>query len=347
MDKRFPSRLLPGIVVFSAWLYHGLFKLGPAAFRHEYATPALQDFRRCCLDAYQKRGTWGVLLLWPLLFGEGIIALLAEHFSELFGRRQQMLSTMRRSMVAAFWAFVLFCLACIALGRTSDPAAPFEAVGRAHPEIGFAYAVVVKCFDIALLAVVLGGLPFLFVALKRSSSAGLRGMLRLFAIRPRHLLVLFGVALLVTLCFLGYLLVTQFIFGSSPFTTTSGQPPLFLALLALFLGLALLVFLLMAVTALFSVAVLRTEFGTGLLRFAFLPLALLALVMAASTLAAAFWTLRLWTVAPQFAASSAGLGNGQTAWVIAIILAMALSTVVTTGALVRGAQASRTREEYI
>src|SRR5258708_25402484 len=108
----------------------------------------------------------------------------------------------------------------------------------------------------------------------------------------------------------------------------NGEPPLVVALafIALLLGLAFLVFVLMAITALFSVAVLRTDFGTAMLRFALAPIALLILVMAASTLAAAFWTLRIWADAPQFAASGAGLGNGQTAWVIAIIAAMAFST---------------------
>ncbi len=60
-------------------------------------------------------------------------------------------------------------------------------------------------------------------------------------------------------------------------------------------------------------------------------------------LATAIWTIRLWVDAPQFAASGSGLGNGQTAWVIAIIAAMAVSTVVTAGAFTSGLRASRIR----
>jgi hypothetical protein len=51
----------------------------------------------------------------------------------------------------------------------------------------------------------------------------------------------------------------------------------------------------------------------------------------------------LWVDAPQFAASGSGLGKGQTAWVIAIIAAMAVSTVVTAGAFTSGLRASQIR----
>lgn len=335
MDKTASPDSLPGIVLFSTLLYRGLLRLGPRAFRREYALPALQDFRRCCLDAYRVRGKRGVLLLWPLLFGEGVVGLLSEHVSEFFGRRQPVLPTIRRSLVAAFWAFVLFALSSVALGRIADPAAPFNAVGRVHPEIRIAYAIIGRSFDIALLAVVLGGLPFLLVALQGSSRAGWRGILRLFAIRPKRLLALLGAALLIALGVSGYLLITEYLSGSPSPATPNGQPPLVLALVLIVLALCLVLFLFMAIAALLSAPILRAEFGTGMLRFALVPLALLTLTMAASTLATVFWTLRLWLVAPQFAASSAGLGGGQTAWVVAIILAMACSTAVTAGAFWR------------
>jgi len=97
----------------------------------------------------------------------------------------------------------------------------------------------------------------------------------------------------------------------------------------------------LAITASLSGAVLRSEFGAGMLRFALVLIALLALVMGAATLAATFWLIRLWIVAPQFATSGSGLGNGQAAEVVAIIAAMALSTLVTAGALGSGLKASR------
>jgi hypothetical protein len=92
------------------------------------------------------------------------------------------------------------------------------------------------------------------------------------------------------------------------------------------------VFVVLALSTSLSLAVLRSEFGAGMLRFALVLIGVLALTMATATVATAIWTIRLWMVAPQFAASASGLGSGQTAWVIAIIAAMALPTIVTAGA---------------
>jgi hypothetical protein len=65
-------------IALSLLLYRWLLCLGPAAFRRDYAVPALQDFRQCCRDAYQKRGVFGVLCLWPGLISETVSGLLAE-----------------------------------------------------------------------------------------------------------------------------------------------------------------------------------------------------------------------------------------------------------------------------
>ncbi len=260
-----------------------------------------------------------------------------------------MLPTVRRSMVATFWAFVLFLFAYAAFGRTADPAALFDAVGHVHPEIALTHALVAYSGEIALLALVLGGLPILFTAVKHALPSGPLSVVKLFVMKPKQALLLLGAALLITICFLGFFLATQYIFGLPPCTSTNGcvvgQPPLLLALgvAAIIGGLTLLVFVILAITASLSLAVLRSEFGTGMLRFALVPIGLLALAMATATLATAIWTIRLWVDAPQFAASGSGLGNGQTAWVIAIIAAMAVSTVVTAGAFTSSLRASRIR----
>ena len=103
------------------------------------------------------------------------------------------------------------------------------------------------------------------------------------------------------------------------------------------------VFVVLALGTSLSLAVLRSEFGPGMLRFALAPIGILALTMATATVATAIWTIRLWIDAPQFAASASGLGNGQTAWVIAMIAAMSISTVITVGAFTSGLRASLVR----
>jgi hypothetical protein len=340
---------VPKIVALSLLLYRWLLSLGPASFRRDYSTPALHDFRQCCLAAYQKQGSLGVVRLWPELLGETVSGLLAEYWTELFGRKRPMLPTIQRSMVATFGAFVLFLFAYVAFGRTVDPIAPFDAVSRIHPEVALTYTLVAYGGEIALLALVLGGLPILFIAVKQAIPDGARSVIKLFLIKPKQALFLLGAALVVTVCSLGFLLATQYIFGSTPCTATNGciagQPLLLFVLdLAMIIGsITLGIFVLLAISASLSLVVLRSEFGTGILRFALVPIGIIALAMATTTVAASIWTIRLWVDAPQFAASGSGLGDGQTVWIIAFITAMAVSTVVTTGAFTSGLRSSLIR----
>jgi hypothetical protein len=343
MPTRTPSQ--PRIIALSVLLYRWLLKLAPGAFRCNYSIPALQDFRLCCSDAYRERGSFGVFALCLLLFAEAIIGILAEHLSEIFGRKQPMLPTIRRSMVATFSAFVLFMIASTALARIADPRAPFDAVGRIHPEIAIAYSIIMNSVNIALLLIMLGGFPFLFTAVKHAIPGGPRGVLKLFVIKPKQALLLLGASLLITICFLSYLLATEFLFSSQHQTVTNTYPPLILALsfIVLSSAITLFVFMILAIATSLSLAVLRSEFSERLLHFALMPIALLALVMGLATLAATTWLIRLWIATPQFATSASGLGNGQTAWVISIIGSMALATLVAAGAFVSGMKASRMR----
>lgn len=260
-----------------------------------------------------------------------------------------MLPTIRRSMIATFWAFVLFLFAYAAFGHTADPAAPFDAVGRVHPEIALTHALVSYSGEVALLAIVLGGLPFLFIAVRQALPGGPRSVVRLFVIRPKQALLMLGAALLITICALGFLLGTQYLFGPPPCTPTNGciagLPPLLIAgsFTALIAGITLGLFVVLAIAVALSQAVSRSQFGIRMLRFALLPIGILALTMATATIATAIWTIRLWVDAPQFAASGSGLGDGQTVWVIALIAAMAVSTVVTAGAFASCLRASPVR----
>ena len=260
-----------------------------------------------------------------------------------------MLPTIQRSMVATFGAFVLFLFAYTAFGRIVDPVAPFDAVGRVFPEVALTHALVAYGGEIALLALVLGGLPILFLAVKQAIPGGTRSVIKLFLIKPKQAFFLLGAALVVSVCSLGFLLATQYIFGTTPCSATNGciagQPPLLFVLdLAVIIGcITLGMFVVFAISTSLSLAVLRSEFSAGMLRFALVPIGVIALAMATTAVAASIWTIRLWIDAPQFAASGSGLGDGQTVWIIAFIAAMAVSTVVTAGAFTSGLRASMVR----
>ena len=257
-----------------------------------------------------------------------------------------MLPTIRRSTVVTFGAFVLFLIAYTAFGRTADPVAPFLAIGRMHLEVALTHTIVAYGGEIALLAVVLGGLPMLFIAVKQAIPGGPGKVMKLFLIKPKQALYLLVISLFITICAIGFLLTTQYIFGSTPCSATNGcltgQPLLLMMLdFAVIVGdITLGVFVVLAVCTSLSLAVLRSEYSNGMLRFALVPIGIMALAMATTTLAASVWTIRLWIDAPQFAASGAGLGDGQTVWVMGFIVAMAVATVVTVGAFASGVRAS-------
>lgn len=255
--------------------------------------------------------------------------------------------TMRRSMITTFCAFILFGLGYVAIGRIADPVAPFHAVARLHPAVGIAFNIFTYGGVLAFLVIVLGGLPILFTAVKRAFPGGLRGLLRLFVIRPKLALKLLGAALLITVCFLGFLLATEFIFSPpqpcAPGICIASQPlPVIVLSFAAIIGaVTLFVFVVLAVATSLSLAVLRSEFSEAMLRFALIPVAIITLIMACATIAVAIWVASLWIVAPQFAASEAGLGSGQTAWAISVVLAMALATALSAASLRNGLRTFR------
>src|SRR5258708_20378071 len=191
-----------------------------------------------------------------------------------------MLPTVRRSMVAVFWAFVLFLFASIALGQTADPVAPFDAVGRLHPEVAITYAIFTHSGEIELLAVLLGGLPILFTTVKRAFAGGPFSVLKLFLIKPKQALLLFGAALLISICFVGYILATEYIFGSpSPPCPAAQQclglqsPGLLVLDLAAIIGsITLGVFVGLGLSASLSLAGPPRRFGLGWLPSPLFPL---------------------------------------------------------------------------
>jgi hypothetical protein len=94
-------------------LYRWLFSMGPISYRAEYEEPTMQVFRQCCRDAYRRKGTVGVLLLWLPMFSEVIFGMTAEQFTMLRRayERIEMLPTMRRSMIITLCAFTFILLA--------------------------------------------------------------------------------------------------------------------------------------------------------------------------------------------------------------------------------------------
>lgn len=236
-----------------------------------------------------------------------------------------MLQRLRASAITTFCAFVIFEIACLFLGRTTDPQPPFAAVARVHSELAVAYRLINDVFIIVALVVLVGGLPILLSAFRRTVLIAKHNIFSLFALRWRYVLGLYlgSVALVV-----GYLLFSILMntLSQQPLPSVSGGP-LALLLPALLL-LALLPFVVALVTALIAVAVARSDISLGVLRFARICMILAALGMVVGLAATCFWSARLWLDDQAFFDSAAGLAGG---WPLLIIIPLMLLAVLLAG----------------
>jgi hypothetical protein len=247
------------------------------------------------------------------------------HRDLLTGKVVPMLQRLRSSAITTFCAFVIFELAVGFLGRTTDPAPPFDAVARVHPEIGIAYRVIDDVFIIVALAVLIGGIPVVLSAFRRTVLIEKRNVFSLFALRWRDVMLLYLGSLALVVGYLIFSILTS-ILSHQP---QPAFPPGMLPLLVVFLlVLALVPFGIALVTALIAVAVARSDISLGVLRFARIFMVIATLAMLVGLVATCYWTARLWIDDQAFFDSNAGLAGG---WPMLIIIPMMLIAVALAG----------------
>lgn len=315
-----PSSIQPGIVRLSVWLYRWLLCLGPAAFRREYEDEVLRTVRQCCQEEYVQHGTVGVLRLWPALFMRAIVDMVAEQLSFEGGG-----TSMRRSTILTYCAFVLFALGYLTLMRASDPVAPFNAVAQAHPQVGIAYRMISISMDIVALAMLLGG-GLIFYSIVKCVRASGHNLIKLFLPTRRHLGMLVVGTLLIALCLTLYIVCFGFIVDSPPHI--AGQPlwlALLIALAGVFVGSALFTFVILLISTMIVLAISRSDTGPRIFRVVRICMGAMLLGMGISFVATLYWIAALWSSAPQFTMSDAGLGMGNLTWVTLAIGAMMLA----------------------
>lgn len=344
--KKIPSPSSLWIISFSVRIYQWLIRMGPVGFRHEYGLHIVQVFRQCCRDAYQAQGVYGVMRLWLPMFGEAVTGMLVEHLCALrsfYERMGQMLLGMRRSMLITLGAFIFFAMAYLFLMQVADPRRPLDAIASAHLDIQLAFAFINWGAAIAFMAVVLGGLPILFVAVKHAIAEKRSNPLALFMLRPKQVVMLVALTLIVEVGFFAFLITAQFIAAAPSLPRQTPIVPLPPLEIASQLGvITLFTFLLLAGTALITRIILRSEFSAGMLRYALIPMTITTLAMGVSFVATIVWLVRLWVDVPQFA-DSQGLGVaglrgdiGGSEGVVVIVVMMALAAAVAAFACGRG-----------
>jgi hypothetical protein len=252
-------------------------------------------------------------------------ALDAWLFPQVAGERSVafMVGRMRRSVLLVLWAWVGLVAAGVGFQKMTEYE-DFVRAARESAPVGAAFDAVVVGAFVTLAAVLVGGIPIVFAALRDALGSGRKDVPLLLCVPPLSL----GV-------FVGYVLVLMRVVYPFLGNLTIHDPvnvALFLSIVVMFLLAAV------ASTASVSAAVGRSGVGESLYRFALYPATLAALSMVVVSVATAVWGLALWAQAPILFSGDDGLLATPTAasW-LAILAVCACTSVV---AAVRGLRAS-------
>ena len=290
-------------------IQYALLRLYPRAWRERYEEEMLD-----MLEHRPLSFTDGV----NLFFG-ALDAQLHPHLGttgmSLYERILHMFLTLRRSLLTLFCAYVGFIFAGINFQKMTEYS-DFTEAAQANPLVGLAFNLVVIGAVAALLAILVGGLP-IAVGVIRSTLARKRyGSLALLA---------------------GPVIAFVIFWGTAKLLAATSHPGTG-AHRGIFVG----VFIAAAIASPASVcfAVVRSEIPEKLLRFALLPFTLAALSMLLVLAATIIWGLGLHSGSPSLFASNDGImGTSTTGTWLAIVIGMAIATVIAIVSVLRGISA--------
>lgn len=264
-------------------------------------------------------------------FADVVLGALDAHIApqDTTGRILAMINQPRRTAIAVFSAYILYVLAGIGFQKMSEYDDFFDAA-RTYSLIGTGYTILSAGAIISLLAVLAGGLPLAFAAL-RFAWANRRWDIPLLLSVP-----VFAFAVLV-----GYIELLLHVIGPAMHAKNLASP---LGLPILISLVAVLVLLAIASTVAVSLAVARSEIDQRLLRYTYIPALVATLAMALTLVGLVMWGMGVRAYAPDLWNGKDGLAATNTAisWTYDAV-AMALATLIATVALVRG----RVRQQIV
>lgn len=236
------------------------------------------------------------------------------HRGLLPGRLTTTVYRIRTSEIVIFCAFVLFGVAWVAAQQVRDPLPEWERIIQQHPDVRAALIAMQLAGVVALLAILIGGLPMVF-AVFRGAKAEARG----------GILWLLATPLLAFLALIGAVIAAAWIWSNTH--QASGPLPggwqlVLLIVFVLALG---------GSTLALALAVKRGRVSERLVRFALVPAALAVAGIVAGLVATGVLTALSITEAPE-------LGSANLAILTAV---MALATIIALLALGRGIAAAR------
>jgi hypothetical protein len=225
--------------------------------------------------------------------------------------------------ITVFAAYIAFVVAGMVFGKMVEYD-DFSDVTHGNAVITAAFNTLVVGAYVALLAVVVGGIPLAFAATRYA-----------IATRRWRILALLAAPLLAFAALIGYAALVGAVLAPT-FHTGNGVTP---GNVVLFLGLGL-VFVLGAAFSVFGVtqAVRESDISPRLLAFARIPALVTTLAMAVVTGALIVWGVALRAAAPDLFGAGEGIlaTNVALNW-LGVTLVMALATIVAIIAMVRSA----------
>ena len=315
---------MPLLLAATLWAHWKLLLIQPPAFRREYGNSITQVFRQTCLDAYHANGAPGVVRLWLPACGDVLLGALAEYRVLFLGmlKGSSLMVQYRRSAGLIFGAFIAFVIAGIGFQKSGEYIMQ-TSLPDTYPLLAISYNAMMGGAVVALLAVLVGGVPIALAALRYAIAHRRGDILARFAVPPVALLVIIAG---------GFIVISYNIGGNT--AATIHTPARFAAIG----GLAVL-FILGAVASTYAVldAIARAEISEGLLRFALIPGVVATIAMVVMVLAHLLWSFTLWQNAPDIFWGDDGLlATSTLVGMIIQVVVMVVATIVAIRALAQG-----------
>lgn len=319
-----PGGTMPLLLAVTLWMHRKLLLTQPPAFRREYGSSITQVFRQTCLDAYRSNGAPGVLRLWLPACGDVLLGALAEYSLLILGtlKGSPLMVQYRRSASVIFGAFIAFVIAGIGFQKSGEYIMK-TSLPDTYPLLAISYNAMMVGAVVALLAVLVGGVPIAFAALRYAVAHRRGDILARFAVPPVALLVIIAG---------GFIVISYNIGGNT--AATIHTPARFAAI-----GSLVVLFILGAIASTYAVvdAIARAEIPEGLLRFALLPGVVATIAMVVMVLAHLLWSFTLWQNAPDIFWGDDGiLATSTLVGMIVQVVVMVFATIVAIRALAQG-----------
>lgn len=319
-----PGGTMPLLLAVTLWTHRKLLLIQPPAFRREYGSSITQVFRQTCLDAYRSNGSPGVMRLWLPACGDVLLGALAEYSLLILGTLKglPLMVQYRRSASVIFGAFIAFVVAGIGFQKSGEYVMQ-TSLPDTYPLLAISYNAMMVGAVVALLAVLVGGIPIALAALRYAVAHRRGDILARFAVPLVALLVIIAD---------GFIVVSYNIGGNTP--ATIHTPARFAAI-----GLLVVLFILGAIASAYALldAIARAEVPEGLLRFALLPCVVATIAMVVMVLAHLLWSFTLWQNAPDIFWGDDGLlATSTLVGMVVQVVVMVVATVIAIRALVQG-----------